>query len=147
MKINYIIVDLLNSNVMKKVLFLLMICALNVNAQFFFSSDKSYYTYYDFEEEKYKLIKEFDEPFLFEFNKDFTTLNQKSADAEFNYFINKFEPLDDKDTGWRFEAVDMHGTEYVIVIDKVSNNLRIMYDEQKTVDYMVQYEIKSTWKK
>jgi hypothetical protein len=132
---------------MKKVLFLLLVCVVNVQAQFFVSSDKSYYTYYDSEEEKYKLIKEFDDAFLFEFNKDFTTLNQKASDIEFNYFINKFEAIDDEDTGWRFYAVDMHGTEYVILIDKVNNNLRIMYNEQKEIDYMVQYEIKSTWKK
>lgn len=132
---------------MKKVLFLLLVCVVNVQAQFFVSSEKSYYTYYDSEEEKYKLIKEFDDAFLFEFNKDFTTLNQKASDIEFNYLINKFEPIDDKDTGWRFYAVDMHGTEYVILIDNVNNSLRIMYNEQKEIDYMVQYEIKSTWKK
>lgn len=132
---------------MKKVLFLLIICAVNLNAQYFVSSDKSYYTYYDDDENSYKLIKEFDEAFLFEFNKDFTTLNQKSSDAEFNYFINNFSELDDKDTGWTFDAVDMYGTKYFIIIDKLNNNLRIMYTEEKEKDYMVQYEIKSTWKK
>jgi hypothetical protein len=132
---------------MKKVLFLLLVCVVNVQAQYFFSSSKSYYTYYSDTDKEYKLIGEFDDPFLFEISEDLTTIEQTTSDAKFNYFINKMEPFPDSDSGWRIQAVDMKGGDFIIIIDRIRNNIRILYTNDENIDHMVQYEIRSKWNK
>jgi hypothetical protein len=132
---------------MKKVLFLLLVCTIKIQAQYFFSSNKCYYTYYSNADNEYKLINEYDDLLLFEISEDLTTIEQKTSDAKFNYFVNDIKAFPDNDSGWKIKAVDVNGNNFTFIVDRINDNIRILYTNYDNVDHMLQYEIKSKWYK
>lgn len=89
------------------------------------------------------LSEEVEELNHFEFNQNYTLLNQTTSTTTFNYLIHSYQVKESK--GWvEYNAVSRTGKHYLIILDDKDENIRFITEREGKI-YMFKYSIKDSW--
>jgi len=98
----------------------------------------------DIDEDWYVLTEKADAT-LFIFNEDMTMFKHRTNTMSSDYYILSSEYQSDLDQ-YTLEVMSDVGNDYTMILDMADENLRFLYDRGGKT-FMVQHDIKSTWKK
>lgn len=111
----------------------------------FISTNYRYNAYWSDLTDSWKTLTEKEDPTLFIFNKDMTMFKHRTRSITSDYFIIS-EEYDATNKQYELEVVSDVGNKYTMILDLEDENLRFIY-KKGGKSYLVQHEIKTTWKK